>query len=181
MNRAKGKFVNLKKLILAILGFVIWSQIFFNGTIEFILVGILSLIFTAGTPLFLPIYSYYLLITSILIWVLTGKNTKKFAILYLSNLVIFTSVLMLGLNIYRDSAIRRLEPDKIIVTPIIKVFRIEERWHLNFLLHAKALKFCVPMAYSYRLNGVYILENNVAVNVLPDEWLDECSIVKSEG
>ena len=50
----------------------------------------------------------------------------------------------------------------------------------QFYLHAAALKNCIPYAWSYRLMGFYELEPNVAINVLPDEWLERCSIQRSE-
>jgi hypothetical protein len=45
-------------------------------------------------------------------------------------------------------------------------------------LHAGALKDCEPYAWSYRDMSFYRLPNNVAVNVLPREWLERCSIKK---
>lgn len=46
----------------------------------------------------------------------------------------------------------------------------------QFFLHAAALKDCVPYGWSYRTMSFYQLPTNVAVNVLPARWLDECSI-----
>ncbi|EJJ27637.1 hypothetical protein [Rhizobium sp. CF142] len=49
----------------------------------------------------------------------------------------------------------------------------------QFYLHAAALKNCTPYAWSYRLMAFYELEPDVAVNVLPDEWVKRCSIHRS--
>lgn len=46
----------------------------------------------------------------------------------------------------------------------------------QFFLHATALKDCVPYGWSYRTMSFYRLPTNVAVNVLPARWLDECHI-----
>lgn len=49
----------------------------------------------------------------------------------------------------------------------------------QFYLHAAALKNCVPYAWSYRTMSFYQLHRDVAVNVLPTEWLEHCSIRNS--
>lgn len=49
----------------------------------------------------------------------------------------------------------------------------------QFFLHAAALKNCTPYAWSYRLMEFYELKPNVAINVLPDEWLKRCDIRRS--
>lgn len=48
----------------------------------------------------------------------------------------------------------------------------------QFFLHGAALKDCVPYAWSYRSMSYYQLPNNVAVNVLPKDWLEMCGIVR---
>ncbi|WP_271949739.1 hypothetical protein [Ruegeria faecimaris] len=47
----------------------------------------------------------------------------------------------------------------------------------QFFLHGAALKDCVPFAWSYRRVSYFQLPNNVAVNVLPSEWLVSCNII----
>jgi hypothetical protein len=44
----------------------------------------------------------------------------------------------------------------------------------QFFLHAAALKNCVPYAWSYREMKFYRLPLGVAINVLPDAWLNAC-------
>jgi hypothetical protein len=46
----------------------------------------------------------------------------------------------------------------------------------QFYLHTAALKHCVPYAWSYREMTFHELVPNVAANVLPQNWLDMCSI-----
>jgi hypothetical protein len=41
------------------------------------------------------------------------------------------------------------------------------------------LKDCVPYAWSYRLMEFYQLPSDVAVNVLPQDWLERCSIQRT--
>ncbi|WP_171124365.1 MULTISPECIES: hypothetical protein [unclassified Ruegeria] len=48
----------------------------------------------------------------------------------------------------------------------------------QFYLHAAALKDCVPYAWSYRTMSFYQLPNNIAVNVLPHEWVVQCGITR---
>lgn len=50
----------------------------------------------------------------------------------------------------------------------------------QFFLHAAALKGCKPYAWSYRDMAFYELPASAAVNVLPREWLDRCSIRRSD-
>lgn len=46
----------------------------------------------------------------------------------------------------------------------------------QFFLHAAALKDCKPFAWSYGKMAFYELPADAAVNVLPAEWLERCSI-----
>lgn len=50
----------------------------------------------------------------------------------------------------------------------------------QFFLHAAALKDCKPYAWSYREMAFYELPTSAAVNVLPPEWLDRCSIRRGD-
>ncbi|WP_421855034.1 hypothetical protein [Novosphingobium sp.] len=47
---------------------------------------------------------------------------------------------------------------------------------LQFFLHAAVLKRCEPYGWSYRTMNFYRIPPNVAVNVLPPEWITECSL-----
>lgn len=46
----------------------------------------------------------------------------------------------------------------------------------HFFLHAAAMKDCVPYGWSYRTMSVYRLPPRAAINVMPETWLEECSI-----
>ncbi|CUH50516.1 hypothetical protein [Ruegeria atlantica] len=46
----------------------------------------------------------------------------------------------------------------------------------QFFLHGAALKDCVPYTWSYSYMAYGELSKNIAINVLPYEWLDECAI-----
>ena len=49
----------------------------------------------------------------------------------------------------------------------------------QFDLHAAALKRCKPYGWSYRTMDFYELPPNVAVNVLPAEWVNRCHMHRS--
>ena len=49
---------------------------------------------------------------------------------------------------------------------------------LQLSIHGGAMKNCVPFGYSYRRMNFYRLPPNVAVNVLPRDWLARCRIVR---
>ncbi|WP_237152456.1 hypothetical protein [Oryzibacter oryziterrae] len=46
----------------------------------------------------------------------------------------------------------------------------------QFALHAAALKDCKPYGWSYGRMAFYELPVDAAVNVLPQDWLERCSI-----
>jgi hypothetical protein len=49
----------------------------------------------------------------------------------------------------------------------------------QFFLHTAALKGCTPYAWSYRKLAFYVLPPNIAVNVLPQQWITRCGIVRN--
>lgn len=51
----------------------------------------------------------------------------------------------------------------------------------QFFLHTAALKNCRPYAWSYRTMAFYALVPNVAVNVLPQDWIARCGITRDDG
>ena len=46
-------------------------------------------------------------------------------------------------------------------------------------VHAAVLKRCVPFAWSYRSLSFYQIPPNVAINVLPIDWLVECPSIRA--
>jgi hypothetical protein len=49
----------------------------------------------------------------------------------------------------------------------------------QFYLHSAALRNCIPYAWSYGSSEYYKLEPNIAVNVIPQEWIRMCNIVRT--
>ena len=78
----------------------------------------------------------------------------------------------------RNRIIQDFEPDIEIRSSIFLSFRYF-RQDFNFFLHGAALKNCKPYAWSYRKMAFYELPSNVAVNVLPKSWIEECSIERT--
>ena len=48
--------------------------------------------------------------------------------------------------------------------------------NFQFFLHTAALKECKPYAWSYRKLEFYKLPSSATVNVLPQSWIERCSI-----
>lgn len=78
----------------------------------------------------------------------------------------------------RDVIVERFEPDVEIRSSIFASFRNAPQ-EFQFFLHGAALKSCVPYAWSYRQMAFYELPPNVAVNVLPERWVEECNIQRT--
>lgn len=78
----------------------------------------------------------------------------------------------------RGSIVEKFEPDVEIRSSIFASFRNAPR-EFQFFLHGAALKHCKPYAWSYRLMAFYELPPNVAVNVLPTSWVEECKIQRT--
>jgi hypothetical protein len=75
----------------------------------------------------------------------------------------------------RKEAIFAFKPDVAIQHSFFRSLREAPRG-LQLYLHAAVLKDCVPYAWSYRQMGLYRLQPNTAINVLPREWLVQCAI-----
>lgn len=91
------------------------------------------------------------------------------------------SVLSVGMYVdrIRHEKILEFNADVAIENSFFRSIR-EAPTEFQFFLHAAALKNCTPYAWSYRLMEFYELKPNVAINVLPDEWLKRCGIRRSE-
>ena len=79
--------------------------------------------------------------------------------------------------LWRDREIARFEPDRLKTASFVSSLRHAPA-EFQFFLHAAALKNCQAYAWSYREMAFYRLPPNVAVNVLPRAWLEECGIVR---
>ncbi len=86
---------------------------------------------------------------------------------------------IVSVGFYADQVRRELSvefaPDAIFDHSFFRSIREAPR-EFQFYLHAAALKNCVPYGWSYRTMDFYELPPNVAVNVLPHDWLERCKI-----
>lgn len=78
----------------------------------------------------------------------------------------------------RDTIVEKFEPDVEIRSSVFASFRNAPQ-EFQFFLHGAALKECKPYAWSYRRMAFYELPPNVAVNVLPTSWIEECKIQRT--
>ncbi len=79
-------------------------------------------------------------------------------------------VLFVGIyvDILRRIEIRAFAADRVIQHSFFRSIREVPR-DFQFYLHAAALKNCIPYAWSYREMEFYLLQPDVAVNVLPPD------------
>ena len=88
----------------------------------------------------------------------------------------------IGLGVYteisRSREIERFSPDLAERASFFRSLHAAPR-EFQFFLHGAALKDCVPYAWSYRTMSFYELPPNIAVNVLPGIWIEECDIRRS--
>lgn len=91
-----------------------------------------------------------------------------------------SSALLVGsyAAIQRSRIVKEFEPDVEIRSSVFASFRYA-RQDFQFFLHGAALKNCKPYAWSYSQMAFYELPSNVAVNVLPTSWIDECNIQRT--
>lgn len=78
----------------------------------------------------------------------------------------------------RSEVIEKFNPDIATRASFFKSLRSAPR-DFQFFLHGAALKDCTPYAWSYRRMVFYELPPNVAVNVLPTSWIEECQIKRT--
>jgi len=75
----------------------------------------------------------------------------------------------------RGRVVESFEPDVELRSSVFSSFRNAPR-EFQLFLHGAALKNCKPYAWSYRLMEFYELPPDVAANVLPSSWIEECKI-----
>lgn len=93
---------------------------------------------------------------------------------------IFAGFLVLSAttNDHRLRAIAQLAPDQVFTRSLVASLRnVPEEF--QFFLHGAAIKNCVPYAWSYSEMNFYELNADVAVNVLPQTWIEECGFVRT--
>jgi hypothetical protein len=79
----------------------------------------------------------------------------------------------------RQTEFRRLQPDVQMQHSLLRSLR-EAPAEFQFYLHAAAVKACVPYGWSYRTMSFYQLPPEVVGNVLPREWLRQCSRLRTQ-
>lgn len=75
----------------------------------------------------------------------------------------------------RSEALNNFGADHFVQQPFRASLRSAPE-EFQFVLHAAALKHCVPYGWSYRTISFYRIPLKAAVNVLPAEWIKECGI-----
>ena len=78
----------------------------------------------------------------------------------------------------RAQIVEKFSPDLEIRSSVFASFRNAPR-DFQFFLHGAAMKHCQPYAWSYREMAFYKLPPNVAINVLPPNWLEQCGIERT--
>jgi hypothetical protein len=89
---------------------------------------------------------------------------------------------VVSVGIYADwirrERLRDLNPDTSVQHSFFRSIREVPR-DFQFFFHTAALKDCKPYAWSYGQMVFYELRPNVAINVLPAEWIKRCNIVRT--
>lgn len=109
------------------------------------------------------------------LWLSAGGQLFAPAIFLLIAMFASISISATHVKQTRSKLMSAFEPDRVIQNSLFRSFRNAPREY-QFFLHAAALKDCVPYAWSYRKMGFYRLRNNVAINVLPDHWIEDCNL-----
>lgn len=112
-------------------------------------------------------------------FLVTSKMGLKlpYKILIFAVIGVYLSVLSVGMYVdrLRNEKIEAFNADVFFENSFFRSIQ-EAPVEWQFFLHAAALKNCTPYAWSYRLMDFYELKPNVAINVLPAEWLERCNI-----
>lgn len=90
-------------------------------------------------------------------------------------LLLPTALIGLVADTIRHRAVVAFQPDEVEEHLMFASLR-QAPQEYQFFLHTAVLKSCVPYAWSYRTMGFYVLNPNVAVNVLPLRWVSRCRI-----
>jgi len=95
---------------------------------------------------------------------------------FLSLSMVLSAILVGGYaELERGRNVARFQPDQQLRSSIFSSFRNAPR-AFQLFLHGAAVKDCKPYAWSYRQMDFYELPANVAVNVLPARWIEDCKI-----
>lgn len=96
------------------------------------------------------------------------------------NISIFGAILIGGViaTTWRSIEVKRFNPDQYIAAPFVMSIQ-ETPKDFQFFLHAAALKNCKPYIWSYSRMQFVPVRANIAVNILPNDWLRECQIERT--
>lgn len=169
--------VYLKAGLLCILAYVLTSTLLFGGPFH----GLGFLTFwrdRLGLVYWPAVIPFGIVLATI-----TTKVAVRYGMPRLFTPATFISISMVCAAVFigiwadyqRDRIIGRFGPDTEIRSSIFASFRNAPR-DFQFFLHGAALKDCKPYAWSYRQMAFYELSPNVAANVLPVSWIEECNI-----
>lgn len=144
----------------------------------------LTLVFVEELPL-----PDWILISSIMAGIAVGAVTafgsrpiRERNASYLSSTTVFVSVFMATSAVSaamittheREQAVRIFKADQVELRSFWKSLRRDSE---NFAYaHAVAIKDCNPYIWSYRTMEFHSLNQNIAKNVLPNEWVRQCKI-----
>ncbi|AZQ66416.1 hypothetical protein EF888_04265 [Silicimonas algicola] len=132
------------------------------------------------------VYWPALLVVAIMLAAFLTKSSLRFGMprILLPAVFVFismsSSALLVGsfAAISRNRIVEEFKPNVEMRSSIFTSLRYA-RQDFKFFLHGAALKNCKPYAWSYSKMAFYELPANVAVNVLPTSWIEECSIQRT--
>lgn len=135
-----------------------------------------------GAPLWPGLVMAAAIIAAVATWEACFRwHSSRFASpLFVGLWMILSPVLVGGYATYlRAREVAAFQPDSYIGSWFLSSLHNAPA-DFQFFLHAAALKGCKPYAWSYRKMAFYELPASAAVNVLPSEWLDRCSIRRGD-
>ena len=170
----------LRAGIFALLAYCLASTVLFGGPFQ-----ALALLTIWNDRLMLPYWSVLVFLPILLALMLTRLSARPRvprALLPAFFIVISMgfSALMVGsyAAAQRARIVEKFDPDLEIRSSVFTSFRNAPR-DFQFFLHGAAMKDCKLYAWSYREMGFYKLPPNVAINVLPPNWLEQCGIQRT--
>lgn len=168
------------KLVLAACTYIVVSLVLFGGVGQPIaLATILS--DRLGLPLWRWIAALCVL-ASALIFVIPLKQAAarelRLPTFVVLAMVLPTTIIGLYAEFERRQGLRAFGADEVEANTFFASIR-EAPQEFQFFLHTAALKDCSVYAWSYRTQSFYKLPPNVAVNVVPQRWIEKCGITRT--
>lgn len=170
----------MKAFALSVLAYIIISKIAFDSYLAALPYVILASDRLAAPYWWLCIFFSTLLSGGIFFIRQRSSFTLSYKIPLFIAVAMSASIVSVGLyaDQIRHARVVAFNADAVVEQSFFRSIR--EPWSdISFFLHTAALKDCVPYAWSYRTMSFYELKANIAVNVVPTEWLGPCAIVRS--